>query len=94
MSAKTYYVVFDSFQAMSTYESDPQRVDSGSHTQKDPVNAPPNNSVVESDPLKVRSLSALIYPFLASPKTDTAFVNRVEPSQQPRIGRRSWSSKD
>ncbi|GAA5963022.1 hypothetical protein JCM3765_006754 [Sporobolomyces pararoseus] len=37
---------------MSTYESDPQRVDAGSHTQKDPVNAAPNNSVVTSDPLK------------------------------------------
>ncbi|GAA5882831.1 hypothetical protein JCM16303_002483 [Sporobolomyces ruberrimus] len=37
---------------MSTYEKDPQRVDEGSHTQKDPVNAAPNNTVVVSDPLK------------------------------------------
>ncbi|GAA5908925.1 uncharacterized protein JCM6883_002555 [Sporobolomyces salmoneus] len=37
---------------MSNYEKDPQRVDAGSQTQKDPVNAHPNNSVVTDDPLK------------------------------------------
>lgn len=42
---------------MSSYDKDPQRVDEGSHTQKDPVGQPPNNSVVVTDPLKVRGLS-------------------------------------
>ncbi|GAA5848628.1 hypothetical protein JCM3766R1_004907 [Sporobolomyces carnicolor] len=37
---------------MSSYDKDPQRVDEGSHTQKDPVGQPPNNSVVVTDPLK------------------------------------------
>ncbi|GAA5879377.1 hypothetical protein JCM5296_003319 [Sporobolomyces johnsonii] len=31
---------------MSNYSTDPQRVDARSQTQKDPVGAPPNNSVV------------------------------------------------
>ncbi|GAA5923794.1 uncharacterized protein JCM15063_003768 [Sporobolomyces koalae] len=36
----------------SNAQKNPQTVDPGSHTQEKPVNAPPNNSVVVSDPLK------------------------------------------